>query len=333
MSHRRLRAARSLIAVTALIGAALIAPQMASADPPPPPTAAVVTAQTDPAVAASLGDVPAQALPSVLAAVGTPFTITVAITDGTGPSYYEYDATVTLTADGLGVLGVTSAVLPAGESSIQISTSYSKAVAALTVTATVTPTQPPVIDPYDPPTVLPPLVGSAPAFPVELQLTLVDGADVSLRDGTAGADGAGCAVVDAQHPMCGIVTLPRGAEGGTALTLGSCPAGQTCTPGALVTQFLGDLTSADGDLYTRTAPATMTILCDKTLCGKGGVAHYRALWSDSATDPLQMAPACPAKGVIGADQDFCTDHRASSRMKGGDLRLVVRFLTDVRGMI
>ncbi|MDQ0615393.1 hypothetical protein QF046_003034 [Microbacterium sp. W4I4] len=330
MSHRRLRITRSLIAVAALALSALVAPQMASADPPPPlPTAATVTVTTDPAIAASLGTLPSGSLPAVLAAVGTPFDVGVSLTDAGGmPAVYEYPATVTLTATGPGVLQTTTATLPAGASSLHISTSYSQATAALTVTASITATPP------EHTTVPPTVSGVAAAFPVDLSLTLIDGQSPALKNGTAGADAAGCAVVDAAHPMCGVVTLPRGATGGTALSLGACPTGATCTARSLVTQFLGDLTGPDGaDLYTRTAPASMSIYCDKTLCGKGGVASYRAQWSESATGALTIAPLCPAKGIIGADQTFCTDVVSSSRLNAGDLRLVVLFLHDVRGMI
>jgi hypothetical protein len=101
-----------------------------------------------------------------------------------------------------------------------------------------------------------------------------------------------------------------------------------------VTQFLGDLTSSAGaSLYTRQSPASMTIICDKTLCGGAGVTTFRALWSTTAAGALTTAPPCPAKGVIGAHQDFCTDLVSSSRLNAGDLRLVVLFLTDVRGTI
>ncbi|GAA3772796.1 hypothetical protein GCM10022240_26000 [Microbacterium kribbense] len=328
MSHRRLRAARSLIAVTALALAVLIAPQAASADAPPPPptpTAVTVTAQSDPALAASIAGVPAGAIPAVLAAVHVDFDIQVTLKDNTGAdATWGTDATVTLRTDGGGTLSTTTKTIPAGTSSIHILTAYSQATAALTVTADVT-------SPVAPATIL---TGPAAPFPVDLHLTVLDGNDASLLNGTAGADAAGCAVVDATHPMCGILSLPRGAQGTTALTLGVCPTGATCAPGGLVTQFLGDLTAPGGaDLYTRTAPASMTIICDKTLCGQRGVASFRAQWSESATGALTVAPPCLAKGVIGADQRFCTDLASSSRTNVGDLRLVVLFLHDVRGTI
>ena len=87
------------------------------------------------------------------------------------------------------------------------------------------------------------------------------------------------------------------------------------------------------DLYTRTSPAKMTIVCDKSVCGQGGVSKFRALWSQAATGTLATTPVCPAKGVIGSDQEFCTDTAASTRDNAGDLHLVVLFLNDVRGTI
>ena len=327
MSHRHLRALRSLTAAAALVLAALVVPQAASGGTTVTPTTATVVVRTDPALASSLGDVPDGALPQVLAAVGTPVQVEVSLTGANGAAAsYSYDTAVTLAADGPGALSTTTGIIPAYASSARISTSYSKASAAVTITATVRPARGHASTP--------PLAGSAAPFAVDLKLTLLGGQDPSLLNGTAGADAAGCAVVNAAHPMCGILSLPRGASGGTALSLGLCPTGAACTPGALVTQFLGDLTDATGaDLYTRTAPASMAIICDKTLCGGSGVSSYRALWSTTATGALVAAPPCPATGVIGADQDFCTDLVASSRLNAGDLRLVVLFLTDVRGTI
>jgi hypothetical protein len=89
MSHRRLRITRSLIAVAALALSALAAPQLASADAPLP-TTATVTVTTDPAIAASLGSLPPGSLPAVLAAVGTPFDVEVALTDADGmPAVFD----------------------------------------------------------------------------------------------------------------------------------------------------------------------------------------------------------------------------------------------------
>jgi hypothetical protein len=303
---------------------ALLAPQTAAAPAYatklPAPTAITVVAHTDPGLGAALAGVPAQALPVVLAAVGTPFQIDVSLWNGRLPAAYTADTVVALTAPGPGQLGVRQATIPAGATSVTITTSYSAATADLTVTAGI-------------PAAKRTLAGVTASFPIDLSLSLLDGQAAALRDGSAGADAAGCTTVDPAHPMCGTVALPRGAAGNVALSLGVCPTAQSCRAGGLVTQLIANMTGADGALYTRTAPARMTIVCDKSLCGQGGVPHYTALWSQSATGPLAPAPRCPAKGVIGDDQDFCTDTVASTRDRAGDLHLVVLFLDDVRGMI
>ncbi|MDW4572897.1 hypothetical protein R8Z57_08955 [Microbacterium sp. M3] len=320
MSSQPFRAARRVVLAVALGVLALLAPLgvagPAVAAPTTKPTSISVTVRTDPGIAAQLSGVPAASLPAVLAAVGTPFEVEVSLWNGTAPATYPTPTGVTLSAPGPGRLAVVEATIPAGSSTATIRTSYSGATAALQVS----------VQTVNKKSVL---TAVAASFPVDLALNLLDGQSAALTQGVAGADGSGCATVDASHPMCGVLALPSGANGTVALSLGVCPAGQSCRPGALVTQFLADMTG----LYTRTAPARMTIVCDKTVCGQGGASQFRALWSQSATGALATTPACPAKGVIGADQEFCTDTVASTRDNAGDLHLVVLFLNDVRGTI
>lgn len=320
MSSQPFRAARRRVVAVAVGVLALVAPLAmavpAAAAPAAKPTAVSVIARTDPGIASQLSSVPAASMPGVLAAIDTPFEIEVSLWSGTIPAGYPTATDVILTAPGPGGLAVTRATIPAGASSATISTSYSAVSAALRVS----------VQTVNKKSVLTAVTAS---FPVDLALNLLDGQSAALKQGVAGADGTGCATVDAAHPMCGVLALPRGATGTVALSLGACPAGDTCRPGALVTQFLADMT----DLYTRTAPARMTIVCDKSVCGQGGVSQFRALWSQTATGALATTPACPAKGVIGPDQEFCTDTTASTRDNAGDLHLVVLFLNDVRGTI
>ncbi len=323
-ARRQTRGALALLAALVVSLLAILAPQVtaspAHAAKVPAPTAVTAAAHTDTHIASALAGVPARALPEVLAAAGTPFQVEVSLWNGRKPAAYSTDTVVTLTAPGPGTLSVQQATIPAGATGTTITTSYSAATAAVQVTVRV-------------PSASSALSATTSSFPIDVTLSLIDGQAATLQDGTAGADSAGCTEVDAAHPMCGIVTLPRGATGNVALSLGMCPTGQSCLTGASVTQLIANLTGADGDLYTRTAPARMTIICDKSICGQQGVPHVTALWSQSATGPLQPAPACPAKGIIGADQDFCTDWVSSTRDRAGDLHLVVLFLQDVRGAI
>ena len=320
MSSHPSRAGRRFAALAALGLLALVAPlalaQPASAAKVAAPTSVTVAARTDPAIASQLTGVPAASLPAVLAAVGTPFIVEVSLWTGAAPATYPTATTVDLTAPGPGSLGTTKATILAGASSVTIVTSYTHPTPALQITAR-TVNKKSV------------LTGSTASFPIDLVLNLLDGQSGALKSGTAGADGSACTTVDPAHPMCGILFLPNGASGRVALSLGLCPTGQTCRDGGLVTQFLGDMS----DLYTRESAAQMTIVCDKSLCGGGGVPAFRALWSQEATGELLITPACPAKGIIGADQEFCTDTVSSKRDNAGDLRLVVLFLKDVRGTI
>ncbi|MFC4139479.1 MULTISPECIES: hypothetical protein [unclassified Microbacterium] len=315
MSHRR--ALRSFIAVVALALAALVAPAVASADDDPPtvvpvPTAMTAVASSVPELVDGLGTLPIGAAPPVLTSVDTSFLVTVALTDIGMPASFTADTPVTFAANGGGsfILHGDPMIL-AGHDTATFELTYSEPTTALTVTVAAGG-----------------LIASTGSFPVELTLAVLSHDAASLLNGTAGSDGAACATVDAQHPMCALISLPAGAGSDVAVSLGTC-ADAACGSHSLVTQVLADL---DG-LYTRDAPAKMTIICDKSLCGSGGVAHFRALWSTTAAGDLVIAPACPAKGVIGAVQDFCTDQRASTRDRAGDLRLVVLFLTDVRGTI
>jgi len=315
MSRRPIRFARRLIPV-ALV--ALLAPLAlagpASAAQQTAPTSITAVAATDPSLAGQVPDVPGST-PAVFAAVGTPFQVTVTLHGDGGLATYNTDTAVVIAAPGPGVLSTTQATIPAGESSVAISTSYSAAATGLVVTATTTNKRAV-------------LTASTNAFPVELTLNLLDGGSASLLAGTAGADGNGCATVDAAHPMCGVVRLPSGAIGTVAFSLGLCPTQDACVPGGLVTQFLADMPVA-----SRENPASMTIVCDKSLCGQDGVTKFTAMWAQDATSALAPAPACAAKGTVGAAQEFCVDYVSSTRDRAGDLRLVVLFLKDLRGSI
>jgi hypothetical protein len=320
MSHDPVRTARRLAVAVVLGLIALIAPfvlaSAASAAPPSStgPTSITAVAATDPALAAQLPNVPGS-VPQVLAAVGAPFQVTVTLLNGSTPATYKTDTTVVLTPSVTGTLSNATATIPAGASTVTISTSFSAATNGLVVKATTTNKKSV-------------LTSSTVSFPVDLSLSLLPGTSPLLPNGTAGADGNGCTTVDAAHPMCGIVQLPAGANGNVVFSIGVCPAKASCITGGLVTQVIADMAPA-----TLSAPARLTIVCDKTLCGSGGVNKYQAMWSQDATSTLAAAPACPAKGTIGATQTFCVDYVSSTRDNSADLRLVVLFLKDLRGSI
>lgn len=315
-----------LLAVLGMLGALALtqAPASAAGGSLPKPVAMTIAASSSDSVTSALEGAPAGAIPDVFAGPGMPFVLTVSLwadQAATIPAAFPKAQTVSFTATGSGVLGTQQGVIQANTSTTTFSQSYSAGAASVVVTAQIGQRRSA-------------LRAWTQSFRIEDAATLLNGQSAALKNGTAGVDGAGCAVVDAAHPMCGIVNLPLGATGTVGLSLGACPPDQSCASGGLVSQLIANLTDGHGNsLYTRTSPASMTIFCDKSICGQRGVTKFTALWSQSATGDLQPAPACPAKGVIGADQTSCTDYVSSTRDNAGDLHLVVLFLTDVRGSI
>lgn len=305
----RARLVLAILSALALIGALLAAPSPASAAPTPTATLSV-SASTDPALLAALNGAPGASIPTVLTAANVRFEATVSLS-----AAQNKDTIVALSPQsGVGRLSATQVVIPANATSVTVDETYDTATPALQLHADATNNNKIAS-------------GNSAAFRVESSLSVLTGGSSAL---TAGADGAGCTTVSAADPICGIVNLPNGTTTNAVMTIGPCITGTAdCHTGNTVTQFIAGLTG----LYTRDNPASMTLVCDKSLCGKGGVPHYTALWAQSATDTLTSAPACPSKGVIGADQDFCTDYVASTRDNAGDLLLVVLFVKDVRGTI
>ena len=84
-------------------------------------------------------------------------------------------------------------------------------------------------------------------------------------------------------------------------------------------------------LYTKAAPATFVIGCDKTLCSNGGVPHFEVLIDVTDTGAFALAPDCPSKGVLGATQTACLDTVQSKKDGSGDVFSVVLFDHDIRG--
>jgi hypothetical protein len=283
-----------------------------------------VAAYTDPTVIAE--HFPGERLPSlpdVLAAKDDTFFVAVTLTAGAGtlPAAFPNDTVVAFAASGPGDLTVTEGTIPGGMTTAAFEVSYSAVATGVTVTASAGKGKKAVTS------------GPSNAFDITKTLAFLPGQDDSLKNGTAGADGAACAVIDRANPLCGIVTLPSGASSGVALSLGLCPSTDDCR-GGFVTQMIGNLTNDGGArIYDENHPARMELICDKSKCGKAGVPSFTALWSQSATGALEAVPACASKGVIDPGLTFCTDYRASQRDGAGDLHLVVLFRDDVRGSI
>jgi len=145
-----------------------------------------------------------------------------------------------------------------------------------------------------------------------------------------------CTVPTPAVPVCGYLKLPNGANGTILLTVGSCASIVACfnqaqAPPGLVTAAVS-LKDANGlPLYTKTAPATFVLGCDKTLCSNGGVPKFNVLIDVTDTGAFAVAPDCPSKGVLGATQTACLDTVQSKKDGSGDVFSVVLFDHDIRG--
>jgi hypothetical protein len=147
---------------------------------------------------------------------------------------------------------------------------------------------------------------------------------------------SGCTDATPQVPVCSSLILPKGANGLVTLSQGACNPFTPCLTGvqnqALLVQGVANLHDANGNLlYTRNAPATMQLRCDKTLCGGASANGFTILYQASGGGPFLAAPACPKKGTIGANQTFCQDFTQNHRDNAGDLVAYLLFLDDVRG--
>ena len=145
----------------------------------------------------------------------------------------------------------------------------------------------------------------------------------------------GCTEATPQVPVCSTFILPKGANGLVTLSQGACNPFTACLTGsqnqALLVQGLANLHDGNGNLlYSRTAPATLQLLCDRSLCGGGGVNGFPIVYQDSSGGPFQTAPACPKKGTIGPNQTFCQDFRQNHRTKSCDLVAYLLFLDDTK---
>ncbi len=145
-----------------------------------------------------------------------------------------------------------------------------------------------------------------------------------------------CAAPSAAVPVCGYLSLPNGANGTVLLSVGSCAGIVSCfaqaqAPPGLVTASVSLKDAGGAPLYTKEAPATFVIGCDKSLCSNGGVPKFDVLIDVTDTGAFAVAPRCPSKGVLGATQTACVDTVQSKRNGAGDLYSVVLFDYDIRG--
>lgn len=251
---------------------------------------------------------------------GRPMSVVVTRLDTYGaPLVANQASVVALGAAGPGVLsGTTTGTIAAGASSTTISgAAYSAVANAVTLTAR--ETSGPALTP-----------GS----------TSINVAHTAFRTSASphqaiDVTDPGCTGPTPETPTCGFLLLGNGASGDVLMSVGSCDGITSClsnrgTSAELVTASV-NLKDGDGNpLYTRTAPATVILACDKTLCSNGGVGKFPVVVDLDDTGAFTTLAACPAKGVVGADQDACVDTVQSTKDNAGDVYTYVLFVRDIR---
>ena len=304
----------ALLAVVALLLAPSTAQARGGASGSITPTGVTVTLATTQAGLSG-------AVPGVLAQAGiTPITLTLTLSPA--GAVFNQDATFALDvslaslATPSGLLTPSQVVLPAGQPSLISTVTYSEVDNKVVVTPRLTGR---LAKSY--------ALAASPAAPFDslkrLSIVAAGARPVVVGSATCAAGGPDL--------ECATVSLPNGSASANAATaVGACTA--DCPPGSEVVGFIADL----GTLYTRDAPAQITIRCAKSRCGQGGVNSYKVKMTFDATGPLNIESLpCVAKGVADDGQGhlWCTDYVASRRDGSGELLLVVNVLHDYRGAV
>jgi hypothetical protein len=316
IQRARRTAAPVLASAVGLLLAASLA-GTASASPVPTPTGISATAATD---NSGLGG----AVPNVLVAAGTPFTLTLTLTPA--GATFNSDTTLNLSASLTsgnrpgGSVGPASVVMPARVNSAQFSVSYSSIDNGVQVTAAVAGAKGKQSG-FAP--------GTTQPFDVLKTVEQVSPTDPSLPSGL-GVGNADCTQATTESE-CGTLVLSHGFSSQRgALSLGACTPDLGCTSGSQVVQFIADL----GTAYSASDPAVLVFRCDKKQCPGKGVNSYTLKVSFTATGPLNLVSApCESKGVArdASGNTFCTDYVRSHRDNSGDVLLFFLFTQDMRG--
>ena len=306
----------ALLAVVALLLAPSTAQAKGGASGAITPTGVTVTLATTQAGLSG-------AVPGVLAQAGiTPITLLLTLTPS--GAVFNQDATFALDvslvggATPSGLLSLGQVVLPAGQTRLTSTVTYSAVDNGVIVS--------------------PRLTGRL-AKSYALNAVAGDSFDslkrLSIAPAGAGPVLVGSATCATGGPdlECATVSLPNGSTSANAATaVGTCTAILQCPTGSEVVGFIADL----GARYTQNAPAQITIRCAKVRCGQGGVNSYKVKMTFDAIGPLNITSLpCVAKGVAldALNNDWCTDYVASRRDGSGELLLVVNVLRDYRGAV
>jgi hypothetical protein len=125
---------------------------------------------------------------------------------------------------------------------------------------------------------------------------------------------------------CGYLLLPNGARGNVTLSLGSCAEIGDCRASGNATALVA---MAVANLTTRLQPPWSS---RATRCYAMATASRRFPCSATSPTPVHWQkkhPPCPAKGVLGEDQQACVDFVQSTRHEG-DLYSYLLFAHDAR---
>jgi len=146
----------------------------------------------------------------------------------------------------------------------------------------------------------------------------------------------GCPGPTTDLPVCGFLLLDNGGNGDVLMSVGSCNQILSCrtsggTTAELVTATVNLKDASGNPLYTHADPATLILACDKSLCANGGVGQFPVTVDLSDTGAFTTLAPCPAKGVLGADQDACVDQVQSTKDNAGDVYTYILFVHDIRG--
>lgn len=305
----------------------LLGPAPSQGAPAPTATQIRVTDVRSPDISVPV----AEGTPAIFAAVGSDLTVDVVLEDAAGvqlPASYNKDTVLTIavrdgaTATSLASDHTTSVVLPAGASQISF-TGVRFTAAANGVTLQVS--GPPARNRNDVPLV----AGVSGTMDVQSAVVTAPGTNKLTSIGPADTSGVGCAASPEQK-VCADLLLPNGSAGGQLLSLGACDGSGTATDCPTDRSVVQALANLAGKGYDRTHPATLVMKCDKASCGGGSLQALQLNVSLSATGALAPAPACPAKGAVGSDQEYCVDYVQSTRDNAGDSILYLLFIRDAR---
>ena len=273
------------------------------------------------------GELPPEALPSVVVKAGGTIRVDVHFEDADGaPAAFKKDTALSATSS-VGSLGPVSGKALKGSSVATLVTSVTTAVnrVVLTVGAGSGPSAP--------------TGGATVAFDVLSELR----PDVPATSGTSFEEGIGggksCTTAEPSAPVCGIVRLPR--EPARTCCCPSAPATRSRTPTTSTRPATRDRAGLGARScrhsspsrrthYSTTSPATIIVKCDKTLCGTGAIKRLTVLYSLTGNDPLTAPEPCPAKGTMAQEATPCVDYVQSKRDGSGDTHLFLLTDRDIR---